>query len=180
MMSHWFTTSLVSAGARCPRRSLGWDVRQHTFMNTNTHRGPRPLVVNLALIILLVSFGVSLASRLARAEWNGLFLCVKYGSELIMLLLPLWFIFRGKNWARWLLVALAFSGFCFRLPQLIQQFDGHSVGWVVAYRWHSLIEAVALVALFLPSSNRWFRGNKDAIARLTRYDTSSPNRQAGQ
>ncbi len=132
-------------------------------MNLSAQRGQRPLAVNLAVIILLASFGVSLAPRLARAEWNDLFVCVKYGSELIMLLLPLWFVFRGKNWARWLLVAVAFAGFCFRLPQLIRHFHEHSVWWVVTYRWLSLIDVVALVALFVPSSSRWFRGNRDAI-----------------
>ena len=132
-------------------------------MNTSAQRGQRPLAVNLALIILLVSFGVSLTSRLARDEWNDLLVFVKYGSELIMGWLPLWFVFRGKNWARWLLVAFAFAGFCSRLSLLIWLFHEHSVWSVVTYRWHSLIEAVALVALFVPSSSRWFRGNRDAI-----------------
>jgi hypothetical protein len=133
-------------------------------MHTIIERGSRPLTVSLALIILLVSFSVSLVPRLVRAEWSDSFVWIKYGSEIVMLLLPLWFIFRGKNWARWLLVALAFAGFCFRLPQLIGQFHEHSVWWIVTYRLYTMIEAVALVALFLPSSSRWFRGNRDAIA----------------
>ena len=133
-------------------------------MNTTTKRGPRPLAVNLAVIILLVSFGVSLAPLLTSAEWREPFVYVKYGSEIVMLLLPLWFIFRGKNWARWLLVAFAFAGFCGRLPQLIGQLHEHSVWWIVSYRLYSLIEWVALVALFLPSSSRWFRGNREAVA----------------
>src|SRR5882672_810479 len=109
-------------------------------MNTTTQRGSRPLAVNVALIILLVTFGVSLAPRLARANWSDFLVWVKYGSESIMLLIPLWFIFRGKNWARWFLVVVAFAGFCDRLPQLIRQFQEHSVWWVVNYRLLSLID----------------------------------------
>jgi hypothetical protein len=118
----------------------------------------------MALVILLFSFAASLTPRLARAEWNDGFVWIKYGSMFIMLLLPLWFVFRGKNWARWLLVALALTGFCFRMPQLIQHLHEHSVGWIVSSRLYSLTEVVALVILFLPSSSRWFRGNRDAIA----------------
>ena len=120
-------------------------------------------MINLALIIMLVSFATSFGVLIARANLNDLSECVAYGMELILLFL-LWFIFRGRDWARWVLVALFFLGFTFRLPQLIQQFHEHSVGWVLAYRWHSLVEAVALAVLFLPSSNRWFRGDRDAIA----------------
>lgn len=125
-------------------------------MNTTTQRGTRPLAVNLSLIILLVTFGVSLAPRLARANWSDLLVWVKYGSEIIMLLLPLWFVFRGKNWARWFIVALAFVGFCLGLPQLIRLFQEHSVWWVVNYRLLNLIQWVALVALFHPSTSEWF------------------------
>jgi hypothetical protein len=133
-------------------------------MHATAQRGSRPLAVNLALIILLVSFSMSLTPRLAHAEWSDAFVWIKFGFEFIILLLPLWFLVRGKNWARWLLVALAFAGFCFRLPQLIGQFQEHSIGWIVTCRLYSLIEVVALVALFLPSSSRWFRGSRDAIA----------------
>jgi hypothetical protein len=125
-------------------------------MTTTIQRGPRPLAVNLALIMLLVSFSVSLAPRLARAEWSDPFVCIKYGSEIVMLLLPLWFIFRGKNWARWFLAALTFAGFCLALPQLIRQFQEHSVWWVVNYRLLNLAQWLALVALFHPSTSEWF------------------------
>ena len=128
-------------------------------MNTTTQRVSRPLAVNVALIILLVTFGVSLAPRLARADWSDPLVYLKYGSESTMMLLQLWFIFRGKNWARWFLVALAFAGFCLGLPQLIRQFQEHLVWWVVNYpllSLASLAQWLALVALFHPSTSEWF------------------------
>ena len=120
-------------------------------------------MVNLALIIFLVRFGISLGPRLARAAVTDFSEFVACGAELIILI-PLWFIFRGKNWARWVLVGLTLLGLCFGLPHLMREFGEHSIGWIVAHRWYIPIGVVVLVLLFLPSSNRWFRGNRDAIA----------------
>src|SRR5882672_10219741 len=114
-------------------------------MNTTTQRGSRPLAVNVALIILLVTFSVSLAPRLARADWSNYFVWIQYGFQLLMVFLSLWFIFRGKNWARWFLVVVAFAGFCDRLPQLIRQFHEHSVWWVVNHRLINLISWIGIV-----------------------------------
>jgi hypothetical protein len=73
-----------------------------------------------------------------------------------MLLLPLWFIFRGKNWARWLLLAVAIAGFCFSVQRVIRHFQDHSSSWILAYFLHTLVDAGALVALFHPSTKEWF------------------------
>lgn len=131
-------------------------MRHDTSMSTTTKRDPRPFAVNIALIILLVTCCVSLAPSLARADWSDLFLRVKYGSQIIILSLPLWFIFRGKNWARWVFLSVAFLGFCLRLPQLILHFQERSVWWVVNYRLPSLIQWVAIASLFHPSASKWF------------------------
>ena len=133
-------------------------------MNTTTPQCTRPLSVYLSLSIFLVAFGVSLAPRLARANWNDAFVHLKYGSELVMLLLPLWFIFRGKNWARWFLLVVAIMGFCLRMPQTIQQFHERSIEWMLTYCLCILAEVTALILLFLPLSNSWFRGKRHAIA----------------
>lgn len=125
-------------------------------MSTTTQRGSRPLAVNIALVILLINFGTSLVPRLAYAEWNDLFVRIKYGSEIIMLLLTLWFIFRGKNWARWLLLAVGIAEFCLSVPRVIQHFQNHSASRILTYCLRSLVDVVALVALFHPSTNEWF------------------------
>jgi hypothetical protein len=116
----------------------------------------------MALVFLLLTVGTSLVRSTAQVDWNSWLIYVKYVSELIILAVPLWFIFRGRNWARWLLVAYGVGGFCVSIPQLIQHFDGHSSRWLVSYGLRNLIVVVALVALFLPSSSQWFRGRADA------------------
>ena len=137
-------------------------------METNLHKSSRPLAVNLALILLLINLGTALAQQAIGADWRGAdwsnpLVYVKWGSELFMIAALLWFIFRGKNWARWLLVVFACAGLCFSVPQLIQDFGAHSLSWVVDYFQRNLISAVALIALFLPSSSQWFRGHVIAM-----------------
>ncbi len=131
-------------------------------MDVATRRESRPLAVNLALAILLCGAGVAITPPILYGNWNSPLVYVKFGSEFVMLLVPLWFIFRGRNWARWLLVAFAFGGFCISLPQLMRHFEAHSVSWMATYSWRNLIVVGALVALFLPKSNRWFRRDKNA------------------
>ena len=121
------------------------------------------MAVNVALVLLLASFGESLTPRLFRAEWSDVLVWIKYGAMLSMMLVPLWFISRGRNWARWLLVAFALAGFCASLPSRIRLFEDGPVSSVVGYCVRNLIVWGALGALFLPSSSRWFRGNRNAI-----------------
>jgi hypothetical protein len=97
-----------------------------------------------------------------QGHWDSPLAYVKFGSEFILLLLPLWFIFRGRNWARWLQVSFAFGGFCVSLPQLIRHFEAHSVSWIATYCWRNMIVVGALIALFLPMSSRWFGRSKNA------------------
>jgi len=127
-------------------------------MNPTAPRNARPLAVNMALVFFLLTIGTSLVRSAARADWNSWLVYVKYGGEFVILAVPLWFIFRGRNWARWLLVSYAVGGFCVSVPQLIQHFDGHSNRWLVSYGLRNLIGVVALIILFLRSSNQWFRG----------------------
>jgi hypothetical protein len=131
-------------------------------MEVATRPESRPLAVKLALAVLLWRAGVAIIPRVLYGNWNSPLVDVKFGSEFAMLLLPLWFILRGRNWARWLLVAFAFGGFCVSLPRLMRHVDAHSVSWIVAYSWRNLLVVAALVALFLPKSNRWFRRDENA------------------
>lgn len=126
-------------------------------MDLSPHRSSRPLAVNLAVVLLLVNVGASVALDALRAEWNTPFVYVKFTCMLLMLALPLWFIWRGKNWARWLLVAFAFGGLCLSFPGLMQHLRARSCSWLGSYCWRNLIDVIALVGLFHPSSTRWFR-----------------------
>src|SRR5271169_5472949 len=131
-------------------------------MNPTAHQTSRPLALRIALTLLVATIGTSLVRSALRADWNGPLVLVKFGSELIMLWVPLWFIFRGKNWARWLLVAYTFGGFCVSLPRLIEHLHSHASSWLLAYGLLNLVVVAALIGLFLPSSTQWFRGHANA------------------
>jgi hypothetical protein len=131
-------------------------------MDTIAHQSSRPLTVKLALILLLINTGASFVEQVLRADWQSVdwsnpLHYIKWGSEVIMLLVPLWLVFRGINWARWALVVIALLGFCFTLPLLFRQFQAHSFPWIITYFQRNLINVLALVLLFLPQSSHWFR-----------------------
>ena len=133
-------------------------------MNSSAHQRSRPPAIYIALLLLLAVVGTSLVGRAGQADWNNPLVYVKYGVELIMLGFPVWFIFGGRNWARWLLVAFALGGFCISVPQLTQHLNGGSSRWLWSYGLRNGIVVLALAALFVPSSSRWFRANPDAAA----------------
>jgi len=138
-------------------------------MHTAAYQSSRPLAVNLALILLLINTGTGFIEQLLdtdwqSADWSNPLHYIKWGSMVLMLLVPLWGIFRRKNWARWILVVLAVTGFCVSLPTLLQYFQAHSFSWVVSSMQRTLIDTVTLVLLFLPVSSQWFRGHTNANA----------------
>jgi hypothetical protein len=135
-------------------------------MDATTQRIRRPMTVNLGLAILLVDAARHIIPTVLYGHWDNPsvnpLLYVKFGSEFAILLLPLWFIFRGKNWARWLMLAFFFGGFCVSLPEVMRHFEAHSTGWIVTYCCVNMILFAAVVAFFLPASGRWFQGHRDA------------------
>jgi hypothetical protein len=81
-------------------------------------------------------------------------------------LLLTWLILRGKNWARWLclaLIAIAVMDFAFS-PSEIRQLLDRPVLQVTWFSIQSLLCPAAVVLLFLPASNEWFRQNKNAAS----------------
>jgi hypothetical protein len=128
-------------------------------MNAATHRGSHPFAVQIALLLLLAIISTSLVRGALSADWNSPFIYIKYVIELIMLGVPMWFVFRRKNWARWLLVAYGVGGICLSLPQVIQHFHANTTSWLVTYALLNVVVVSALVALFLPSASQWFWGD---------------------
>jgi len=133
--------------------------KPYTNMNAANHRGSRPFAVQIALLLLLAITGTSLVRGAFRADWNNPFVYIQYVIELVMLGVPIWFVLRRKNWARWLLVAYGVGGFCVSLPQVIQHLNASRTSWLVTYALLNVVVVAALVALFLPSASQWFRGD---------------------
>jgi|SRR5579883_1262241 len=133
-------------------------------MSNTTQQHSRPLSVKLAIIILLIIPGWSLVRFAIRADWGNPLVCAQFACRLAILGIPLWFIFRGNNWGRWIMVAWVVGGLCVGWPRLAESVRGAS-GWsLVTYHWRSLAEVAALIALFLHSSNQWFREHTHAHA----------------
>jgi len=86
-------------------------------METTLNKNSRPLGVDLALILLVINLGTAFAEQVIGVDWRGAdwsnpLHYVKWGSQVLMTVVPLWFIFCGKNWARWFLVLAACVGLC--------------------------------------------------------------------
>lgn len=118
----------------------------------------RPLAVYASLIVLVSVIGASLTRHAIRGSWAN------FVIELVILGVPLLFIFLGKGWARWLLVLDAVGGWCSSVPIVKQHLWVHARSWLFTYALISLCVVAALVGLFLPASALWFRagGNKAA------------------
>lgn len=70
-----------------------------------------------------------------------------------------WLIFSGRNWARWffaVLIGLAVWGFLSSEQEMKRLYALPPLRFAWVY-FQSLLSPVAVVLLFLPESNRWFR-----------------------
>ena len=132
-------------------------------MDTTRHQTPRPLVINLAITLLMVNVTIAHMQNALRADWSTLFPYIKFIMYVALFIVPLWFIWRGRNWARWLLVACAFGGLCVSFPGLIQHIQARSTSWVVTFCWRNLIDVIGLVLLFHPVSSRWLQATENAV-----------------
>ena len=120
----------------------------------------RPLAVKVATILLLLGVAVasvSVASNIANAppHYSRTFM-IGYGlARIAIVLLMIYLIYKGKNWARIVYAVLGIGtlavGFGGPNPA------GTHHGFVAVNHWGGLaLTAVVLVMLFLPPSNRWF------------------------
>ena len=136
-------------------------VKPHTKMNTAA-KPSHPLAVNIGVILMLVATFTSLTRSALRADWGDRWVWVQFGVQLMILVLPFWFIFRRKNWARWLLLAYALGGYCVAFPLVQHRLQTHATWWLLRFAVINLIAVAGLVALFLPSASKWFRANGSA------------------
>ena len=104
---------------------------------------PRPVAVLLVSVLYMVVGAVGLAVHLPTVigrQPNSLWIEL---TELIALIAGV-FLFRGRNWARWLAVIWMAFHVAISYPVLRQ------------FVMHSIIFALIVWALFIPSSRRYF------------------------
>lgn len=122
----------------------------------------RPWPVVVALVLLLVTSCLQMQHSAARFLRGGSFVYKGPLLDAVVLLVPLWFTFRGKGWARWIWVVYVIGGIALSVRPVIQHLQVGAVHWVVVFCLRSLIVCLAVIVLFLPLSNQWFRENRNA------------------
>jgi hypothetical protein len=115
------------------------------------------MAVYVSLVVLVAIIGASLTRHAIGADWTNPLVCVQFVIELVMLGVPLFFVFLGKSWARWLLVLYALGGWCVAAPAVRQHLWLHAGSWLLTFTIVNVCIVAALVGLFLPASTHWFR-----------------------
>jgi hypothetical protein len=113
----------------------------------------RPFAVKFALIVALLNFGEDIFEDIAAIHWK----INASNYILIVFLILLLFIFFRMNWARWVFSILLLAGLCVEIYLIFHYDFRFSTLWFVKCFLHSLMDVIAVVALFLPSSNKWFK-----------------------
>jgi hypothetical protein len=129
--------------------------------DVRAHMAARPRAVKLAVGLLafssfldFVRLTVNYHSYLSR----HLDFCFSMVFTYCFVSLLLYFVFRGKNWARWVLVCMLFLG-SFSPFLSRQQFH-----W--GFYFYMLFDIVVVAALFQRSANEWFAKPKKASGQL--------------
>jgi hypothetical protein len=121
------------------------------------HNDKRPATVKVALILLAIFAGEALAVSLICAQWGNLSSDISFGIFLVLNIIPLWFVFRRKNWARWFVAILTIAGVCYSPFLWVQEQQTFPAFWKVWFWLSVLSDIIVVILLFHPSSNRWFR-----------------------
>jgi hypothetical protein len=130
-----------------------------TPMNSDTTQRSRPIAVDFAVALFLISVGWALIDAAFNVyrhlDPTDIYVLIEVRS--IIYLIVFWCIYKGMNWARWLWIVNLVAGICF----LFYWISHHTVStwWIEKFCLHTLMEVIAIIALFQPSSNKWFRKN---------------------
>ena len=125
-------------------------------MNTTTDKSTRPLVVTIAVLFLVMNFGVGLVRDILTAQSYDLRFCFVFAIMLLLEGVTVWSIFRGQNWARWALLAMFLLGAMSSWPAFIERVHDYSALQIVVRVGRLLADLIVLFALFHPSTNQWF------------------------
>ena len=122
----------------------------------------QPWSVVVGVVLLLVTSSLQFQHSVARVLKGGSLVYDGPLLDAVLLLVPLWFTFRGRSWARWIWVIYVVGGVAVSVQPLIQHLQAGAVHWVVGFCLRSLVVCLAVIVLFLPLSNQWFREHRNA------------------
>lgn len=129
-------------------------------MSANPQHRSRPLIVTFSVILLTIGMTVRFMHVFSGAHVDKpivyLFLAVLVGVPYLII----WFIFLGKNWARWVFLivfGMALCSLSFRVQQLLSL----PAQEILAYSAQLLLCLIAAGALLSSTSVEWFRGKKN-------------------
>jgi hypothetical protein len=130
-------------------------------MDSTPYNNARPVAVKLALILLALDCGVALVIDAINIQSGQYGVFASWLIEDIVFFFLLWCVFCGKNWARWVVaVWIVLSEVCISPLAWVRYHQTFSTLEAVWFWFGWLLDIIGVIALFLPSSNRWFREYK--------------------
>jgi hypothetical protein len=125
-------------------------------MDIIEHGTARPTAVKLALIFLVLDAVAANIVGMFYGPWNMSMYYYIFGFGLVLDFVPLWFAFRRKNWARWFVAIYTVFCVC-DAPFLWHRYHLTYSTFQTVWFWSSdILDIIAVIMLFYPSSNRWF------------------------
>ena len=116
----------------------------------------RPIAVKLALLLLVLDAVAGDLGGFFYGPWNRAVYYYMFGVGLVLDFVPLWLAFRRQNWARWFVALYTIFSVCdvpFFWHRHPQTYSVCQALWIIS---SDIVDLIALVLLFRPSSNRWF------------------------
>jgi len=123
----------------------------------------RPKSIRIAALLLTIASVVAFGRE---AYWNNdIYVGAALLLSLAVLLLLIFMIFQGKNWARMLLVGLFVLGSIGSVPGMFADFASAPVAAAVSLALY-VVQLVALYLLFADPGNSWFTRSHSASSAV--------------
>jgi hypothetical protein len=124
-----------------------------------------PLAVKMAVAFLAANYVTGLVRIAFTLHWSEPLAVLVYFVLASLIGGFLWLIYRGRDWARWLLVAWIGIGIG-GIPHFWNRYGNGPFGWVALGQ--IILQESALILLLLPPSFRWFlQSRKSQVSEPT-------------
>ena len=129
-------------------------------MSANSQRSSRPTIVTFAVILLTLGMTIRFLHVFSGAHVGHLAALLFLAPVVAIPYLFIWFIFLGKNWARWVFLVMFGLAMC-SLSVRVQRLLSLPAGDIAAYCAQVFLCAVAAISLLSSTAVDWFRGKKN-------------------